>query len=283
MKKQDSKSKIIKKEVRPAELIALKDIHAIGKRIKYFRIQKGMEQKDIAQKVGITSYAVSSWESGRTRPDISILPQLCDLLCITLYELYGLVPPVDRFSEKEQQVISEYRTLSAGHQLAVDNMMKSLKAAEQAEKCPNITILTLCSKQLAAGFDGGAEFEDKGEPIYLYTSDLVRQADLVFPVSGDSMEPEYHDGDLVLVQRYPGCPALQYGETGAFIIGNSTYIKVYEKDGLHSLNKRYKTMTFAEEDSVYLIGRVMGILDPDRDVAQEEDIQTYQLIHAEQE
>lgn len=273
MKQQEARIQHKKKDTRAAELIPLKDIHAIGKRIKYFRIQKGMEQKDIAQRVGITSYAVSSWESGRTRPDISILPQLCDLLGITLYELYGLVPPVDRFSEKEQQVISEYRELSAGHQLAVDNMMKSLKAAEQAEKCPDITMLTLCSKQLAAGFDGGAEFEDAGEPIYLYTSDLVRQADLVFPVSGSSMEPEYHDGDLVLVQRYPGCPALQYGETGAFIVGNSTYIKVYEKDGLHSLNKRYKTMKFAADDSVYLIGRVLGILDPDEVASKEDTVQ----------
>ena len=94
------------------------------------------------------------------------------------------------------------------------------------------------------------------------------------------MEPQYHDGDLVLVQRYPGCPALQYGETGAFIIGNSTYIKVYEKDGLHSLNKRYKTMTFSEDDSVYLIGRVLGILDPDTDFAQPEEIQMYQQLRA---
>ena len=87
MKKQDSQSKSIKKGTRQTELIALKDIHAIGKRIKYFRVKKGMEQKDIAQKVGISTYAVCSWESGRTRPDLSSLPLLCDILDITLYDL----------------------------------------------------------------------------------------------------------------------------------------------------------------------------------------------------
>ena len=280
MKKQDSQSKIIKKEARPAELIALKDIHAIGKRIKYFRVKKGMEQKDIAQKVGISTYAVCSWESGRTRPDLSILPLLCDILGITLYDLYGIDTPIDRLTEKEIQVLSAYRDLSASHQLVADQLLKSLKESEQAEKCPDITMLTLCSKQLAAGFDSCAEFEDAGKPIYLYSSDLVRQADLVFPVSGNSMEPEYHDGDLVLVQRYPGSPELQYGEIGAFITGNSTYIKVYEKDGLHSLNKRYKTMKFSEDDSVYLIGRVLGILDPN-DIATSEDIIEYQRMQEE--
>ena len=280
MKKQDFQSKSIKKGNRQTELIALKDIHAIGKRIKYFRVKKGMEQKDIAQKVGISTYAVCSWESGRTRPDLSILPLLCDILGITLYDLYGIDTPIDRLTEKEIQVLSAYRDLSASHQLVADQLLKSLKESEEAEKCPDITMLTLCSKQLAAGFDSGAEFEDAGEPIYLYSSDLVRQADLVFPVSGNSMEPEYHDGDLVLVQRYPGSPELQYGEIGAFITGNSTYIKVYEKDGLHSLNKRYKTLKFSEDDSVFLIGRVLGILDPN-DIATSEDIIKYQRMQQE--
>ena len=112
--------------------------------------------------------------------------------------------------------------------------------------------------------------------------ELIRQADLVFPVSGNSMEPHYHDGDLVLVQRYPGCPALQYGETGAFMIGNSAYIKVYDKDGLYSLNRYYKTMTFSDDDSVYLIGRVLGILDPETDLACPADIQRYRQMHAEE-
>lgn len=268
-----------KRAAHPAAPVPVSEIHAVGRRIRYYRIRAGLEQKDIALRFGITPYAVCSWESGRTRPDLSLLPQLCDLLGITLYELYGLGTPPARYTAQEEQLVAAYRSLSAGHQLAVTRLMQSLKDAEQAGKCPDITELTLCSKQLAAGFDPGAEFEDAGEPVYLYTSDLVRQADLVFPVSGNSMEPVYHDGDLVLVQRYPGCPALRCGEVGAFIIGNSTYIKVYEKDGLHSLNRRYRTMKFAEDDSVYLIGRVLGILDAD-DIASEQDAAQYLALRA---
>ena len=74
------------------------------------------------------------------------------------------------------------------------------------------------------------------------------------------MEPDYHNGDLVLVERIPDAPSLSPGEIGAFIVGNETYIKRYEEDGLHSLNPAYPTMHFDEEASVYLIGRVLGIL-----------------------
>lgn len=179
-------------------------------------------------------------------------------------------------------MIDDYRSMTLGHQLTVDNLISSLKAAESTGRCPEIIKLTFCDKGLAAGFDTGAEFEDAGEPIYLYphTNTAIRQADLVFAVNGDSMEPEYHDGDMVLVEKYPGCPELQYGEVGAFMVGNNTYIKVLKEDGLHSFNKKYSPMHFSDDDNVYLIGRVLGILDPES-VASETDAENYEAMHSE--
>ena len=260
------------------EPMKLNDIHTIGKRIKYFREKAGLEQKDIARQIGFTPNAISNWENGRTRPDITIVPTLCDILHITLYELCGVDNPMNHFSDKEQQMIEDYRGLSQGHQFAIDRMLEALKAVEYAENCPDLTELICCDKQLAAGFDCSAEFDDEGEPIFLYSSALIRQADYVFTVSGNSMEPEFHDGDRVLVQKYPGCPELQYGEVGAFIIGNNTYIKIYEKDGLHSYNEDYDTMTFGDDESVYMIGRVLGILDPE-EIATEADITRFLAVH----
>lgn len=266
----------------PKEPVRLKDMHTVGKRIKYYRESLGLEQKDIARQLGFTPNAVSNWENGRTRPDLAVVPKLCDILHITLYELYGIDNPLNCYSAKEQQMVEEYRELSKGHQFTIDKMLETLKAVERAENCPDLTELIFCDKSLAAGFDTGVEFEDHGEPIFLYTSDIIRRADYVFTVSGNSMEPEYHDGDLVLVQKYPGCPQLRYGEVGAFIIGNNTYIKVYGEDGLHSLNEDYDTMHFSEDDSVYLIGRVLGILLPD-EIAADKDIEKYFAVHKHEE
>ena len=101
--------------------------------------------------------------------------------------------------------------------------------------------------------------------------------DCLFPVSGDSMEPDFHDGDLVMVQRLEERSELYFGEIGAFSIRNETYIKQYSKRGLVSLNKRYKLMRFNEDDNVFLIGRVLGVLDPDA-IASFEDVQRYERV-----
>ena len=73
---------------------------------------------------------------------------------------------------------------------------------------------------------------------------------------------------------------MSYGEIGAFIVGNETYIKEYQEDGLHSLNPDYKTLRFSDDESVYLIGRVLGILDK-ADYASEEETERYLTMHGE--
>lgn len=46
--------------------------------------------------------------------------------------------------------------------------------------------------------------------------------DCVFSVSGDSMEPDFHNGDLVMVQRLSDRSDLYYGEIGAFSVRNES-------------------------------------------------------------
>ena len=53
-----------------------------------------------------------------------------------------------------------------------------------------------------------------------------------------------------------------------------TYIKRYEKDGLHSINPDYPVMHFRSDESVFLIGRVLGIFSP-KGYAKEKDIEKY--------
>ena len=95
------------------------------------------------------------------------------------------------------------------------------------------------------------------------------------------MEPRFRDGDRVFVSRIPDAPELKEGEIGAFIVGNETYIKVYQKDGLHSLNPAYAPLRFDEAERVYLIGRVTGVLDP-KDLAKPYDVNRFLMLHPEE-
>ena len=59
----------------------------IGNRITKYRKEKGFTQESLAEKLGVSSQAVSKWENDISCPDIGLLPQLCKLLGITTDEL----------------------------------------------------------------------------------------------------------------------------------------------------------------------------------------------------
>ena len=59
----------------------------IGKRIAFFRKEKGLTQEELAQHMGISPQAVSKWENDQTCPDISALPKLSRLFGVTVDEL----------------------------------------------------------------------------------------------------------------------------------------------------------------------------------------------------
>ena len=267
-----------------------KEIPVLCRQIRFYREKKGIEQKELAAKVGIKSNAVSNWENGRTRPDIALLPLICQVLEVSLDELFDIKKPsTEPIEEKpaitmtkkvvtEEDILLEgFQQLSEGHRSVVSSMVRQLCDVEDRELYDSISEETFFSKGLCAGFDAGVEYEDQGEPIHLYKSKVHPLMDCVFPVSGDSMEPDFHNGDLVMVQRLSDRSDLYYGEIGAFSVRNETYIKQYGKRGLVSLNKKYKLMRFQADESVYLIGRVLGVLDPSAIVSYE-DMQRYERI-----
>ena len=249
----------------------------ICERVRYYRALRKMEQKALASALGITANAVSNWEQGRCRPDVALVPELCRILNISIYDLYGLADP-HRYSKKEQFHLETYRKLKPGYRSLVDGLMGNMLRLQNAENVRNLIRLPFFDKPLAAGIGDPTEFEGLSEEIYLYDSDEFRRAEYVFRVNGDSMEPEYRNGDLVLVERVPSGLSLKEGEIGAFIVGNEMYIKEYRRDGLHSLNKKYDVLKFDEEQAVYLIGKVLTVLEPES-IASQSDVEKFQLVY----
>ena len=248
------------------------EVPTICDRIHFYREKANMEQKELGSRIGVRGNAICNWENGRGRPDISLLPLICEALNVSLYDLFAIPMPIDKYTAEEQDIIENYRKLSDSHKHVLRGTLANLTEAQEAESRREVIELVYHDKQLAAGFDPGLEFDDTGEPIYLYAREGLSEEYSVFPVSGDSMEPDYHDGDMVLVEEYPGCGKIEPGE-----IGNETYIKVYEKDGLHSLNEDYKTMKFNEDDRVYLIGKIVGKVTDD-DIVSDSDRKRYLRI-----
>ena len=51
--------------------------------IKHLRQEQDITQEQLADALGITSRAVSQWETDRTAPDISQLPALANFFAVT--------------------------------------------------------------------------------------------------------------------------------------------------------------------------------------------------------
>lgn len=68
---------------------------------------------------------------------------------------------------------------------------------------------------------------NRAEELLVPESAEAEQADFVISVGGDSMEPTYHDGDKVFVEK---CDAVDVGEVGIFVVNGEAYIKELGKN-----------------------------------------------------
>ena len=65
------------------------DMESVGRKISNARREKNMTQMELADKLNISFQAVSNWERGLSMPDIAKLPELSELLGITVDEILG--------------------------------------------------------------------------------------------------------------------------------------------------------------------------------------------------
>ncbi len=106
---------------------------------------------------------------------------------------------------------------------------------------------------------GVGEFlsENTGTDIFIPDAPKTREADYALRISGDSMEPKYHSGDVLLVES---CDFVEEGELGIFVLDGSGYFKKYAGDRLVSLNTAYAPIMLKDFSDVSCCGRVVGKL-----------------------
>ncbi len=64
-------------------------MNTMGERIKHHRKRLGLTQEQLAERLGVSPQAVSKWENNLSCPDISLLPELAEVLGISVDELLG--------------------------------------------------------------------------------------------------------------------------------------------------------------------------------------------------
>lgn len=84
--------------------------YEIGNRIRKFREELGISQKQLAEQIGVSNSRISNWEQGINRPDADILAKLCTALNVSPSLLLGVKLSTDELTEQERSVIKAYRS-----------------------------------------------------------------------------------------------------------------------------------------------------------------------------
>ena len=114
----------------------------IGKVIKQARLNKKITQEQLAEALGVTTQAVSKWETDCSYPDITLIPSIANYLDVSSDELLGIKLEerkrnIDEIIEKNNELIS---------QRYLDDSLKLMN--ESLKKYPNderlLNALTKC-------------------------------------------------------------------------------------------------------------------------------------------
>ena len=224
--------------------------------IRRRRKEKGLNQEQLGAMVNIGKNAVGAWESGRSRPDLNRVPVICEALDIPLEDFFGVRKEPAGEPDVPESFLSGYRALNDYHRQIILRQMDSLLEMQKHSAPRKRRLIRIYRNDLSACAGPSYSIgEASGEPVWIEETPVTAQADELIRVSGDSMEPQFHDGDQVLVRH---TSFVRPGEIGIFTNGDAGYIKVYQRDGLHSLNPAYPTMLFNEGDEVRCVGKVIG-------------------------
>lgn len=232
----------------------------IGSRIRAAREAKGLTQPQLAEQIGnITSNGISMWENNKSRPDYDKLTKFCEVVGVSADDILGLKMDINRPTLEEIERNRKIRVLDEHGLEMVDFVVNKEYARVTAKARKKARILKVDWYGMPASAGTGTFLDNETpESILVYESREAEAADFALSISGDSMEPEFHNGDKVFVKEQP---TIDEGEIGIFIINGDAFIKQLGKKCLISLNPNYKPIPLHADDSIYCCGKVLGIVD----------------------
>lgn len=234
-------------------------MNTIGPIITRYRKNKHLTQPELAallqkESIEVTEKALSSWESGRTEPNIRQLFTLCRLLEIKdIYEeIFGVNPynALSLLNPLGKERAMEYIDMLSSNE-------KFTKASSEPIPFPKKRVIKLFSLGVSAGTGNFLDSEDFTE---LEVDEFVPpSADFAVHITGDSMMPVFHDRQIIYIHRQD---YLEDGEIGIFSLSGNAYCKklMNNKKGtaLISLNKKYEPIPVSDPNELTIFGRVVG-------------------------
>ena len=252
-------------------------MNILGNSIKELRKTKKLTQKNLAELTGFKQNTISNHENGNRQLDETDIRVYAEALGVSPQYLFDRAKPssIETIPQPTTSPIqSIYDQLEPNGQRKVityaeklrDEQEKRRKAKinEVSEKVIDLYQVEVVSETAAAsGFNYGFGYDDTDRET-IEVDEQPPRHDIATKVSGDSMQPDYQDGDILyLVDK--GLTTYN-GDLAVIAYGDRSYFKkIYTENGrlrLVSLNDKYEDIILdfpPAEDTHIKIYAVVGM------------------------
>ena len=234
-------------------------------RIIYLCKKCNKTQKDLTDYLGLEKSTFTSWKNGKTASYKKYINKIAEFFNVStdylLNDKDSAIPKEPTIPTEYQSLISSYQELSKDNQQLLKDIITSMIDIQTAnEKRSEIEYTTreieLMINKVSAGKGYDLDSPDS-ETIQIIQTPEAEEADIAITIEGESMSPDFHDGDIVLIKYQE---SIEIGQVGIFRINNGKgYIKERGKDFLISRNPEFDNIVPGENDQVDCIGLVLGI------------------------
>lgn len=236
----------------------------IGLKIKEFRDQRGLTQKELADLIEMGNTTIANYEKGFRTPKKNTLFKIANALNVTIDDLFPILKQSDNsIIESVEEILYQLdpepyqrNVLTCAERQLEEQKQAKKKLAEVHDIVVEYIAYNYYDQPVSAG-TGQYLNEVQIETIQL---PVKVDADFVCPIYGDSMEPDYKSGDYVFVKLTVELPS---GTVGVFDYEGEAYIKqlIIEKDKayLRSFNKKYKDIPINSDSDFRIIGKVVDV------------------------
>ena len=174
-------------------------MHDFGEILAENRKKKGYSQSDLVdllsqEGIQVTTKAISKWETNAREPALHVFLTLCQLLDIEdIYESF--------FGENPYNIMSGLNEEGRNKLIEFADILKASKKFSplSAKIIPFHHPVEITWEPVSAGT--GNYLEDSVKETYDVGPLAPEQTDFGVRISGDSMEPLYHTGDVAWIQK----------------------------------------------------------------------------------
>lgn len=217
---------------------------------------KGVSVSSVLTRCGLSKSYGTNWKRGSV-PSLDAVIAIAEELNVSLdYIAFGKDSTIPT---EYQSLITSYQELSKDNQQLLKDIISSMIDIQTANKKRSeieYTTIRHSLHKVSAGLGEALDDEDNWEDIEVVSTPESEMADFAITVVGESMSPDFHDGDIVLVKEQP---EIEIGQIGIFICNNEGFIKEAGRDRLISHNPKFDDIYPSENSEIICEGLVLGI------------------------